>query len=696
MINPLKNILTPIEDLQRIRNIQLPAGLTFVQLVVTGPPGAGKSYYINTIHGWPNEGYLDLTRKGWWKDQTLTYRPREVHLGLPFHGTDEALTVFDKEWLEPDVPPVLEPERIAISPHSDSIFFTNWRKRYIFEFLIPPPEIIFDRRVARHSEGYFPVDENLTMEMVEQQVAVYREVALYLHRAKMQVYIREDIHQPPMRIVEKGKVNVPDWALTRPFDRPSLCTLAGWKWLILRHDPINWFTVTHEMQAIDQECCIAHDGKTFEMRLGQQRLLFHPEIPLGVKKKALVKNWVITTPEACATKKICGFARIKVGETVIIGRSNQTYNNIFHFPKSVAARHIAIHNKSGDLCITPLDDKRGVKIIRYEDRDFREQVETNRYKGMIKIREFFGGPIGILGSDEALALIRQVNSILEHEPLREYDKTHKVGGLIELPDHLTPVIVGDLHANVDNFLKILSENCLLNYLKARSSVLIILGDGVHSEIDGEMEQMDTSVLIMDLIMKLKCAFPQNVFYLRGNHDSFSPDISKNGISQGVLLRQCLLKTRGQGYIDEMIRFYDLLAYVAKSNAFVCCHGGPPMKKITREKLINIDSHPKIGRSILTSRVKRANSLSGYTKSDIKRFRKGLGLSKNTPVIVGHTPLDPFGSIWQNVGDINEHHIIYSGHEKGPSLFIRVQTKMIPLRYPAEPLQKIINKIKVEK
>lgn len=693
MINPLKNILAPIEGLQSIRGVQLPAGLKFVQLVVTGPPGAGKSYYINSIHGWPNEGYLDLTRKGWWKDQTLTYRPREVHLGLPFCGIEEPLTVFDKEWIEHRDTPVLDFDRITIPPQSNSQLLTNWRDRYIFEFLIPEPEIIFARRQARHSEGYFPVDDDLTLEMVEKQVAVYREVALYLHRAQMRVYVREDINKPPMRIVEQGDVNVPDWVQTKSFDRPSLSTFAGWKWLILRHDPINWFTVTKNVQMIRNECCIAHDGKTFEMRLGAQRLLFHPEIPLGVKKKAIIKNWLITTPEACNTRQICGFARLKVGDTVIIGTSNETYNNLFQFTNDVASKHLTVHNKNGDLCITPLDENRPVGIVRYEDLDIREQVETNRFRGMLKLRQIFGGPIGLLTEDESLSLIRQVNSILENESFRERNASGKIGGLIELSDHLTPVIVGDLHANVNNFLKILSENCLLSYLQANSSVLIILGDAVHSEIEDEMEQMETSVLIMDLIMKLKLYFPENVFYLRGNHDTFSPDISKNGISQAALMYDYLLKLRGKEYVDEMSRFHELLAYVAKSDSYVCCHGGPSSKKVTREKIINIENHPKIRRSILTSRIKRANSLSGYTKSDVKQFRKGLTLPKNAPFIVGHTPLDPFNSIWQNVGDIPEHHIVYSGHVNGPSLFIRVGGKMIPLRYPAEPLLKIINKVK---
>jgi len=109
MVDPLKKILKPIKGLQNIRGIELPIGLEFLQLVVTGPPGAGKSHYIEQIHGWPNEGYLDLTQKNWWKDKSLLYRPREVHLGLPFKNHNEALAVFDQEWLEPDPPPLFLP-----------------------------------------------------------------------------------------------------------------------------------------------------------------------------------------------------------------------------------------------------------------------------------------------------------------------------------------------------------------------------------------------------------------------------------------------------------------------------------------------------------------------------------------------------------------------------------------------------------
>lgn len=55
----------PIESLQHFRGIDFPADLRFGQILVTGPPGAGKSTLIVRLGGWSEEGYLDLGRKHW-------------------------------------------------------------------------------------------------------------------------------------------------------------------------------------------------------------------------------------------------------------------------------------------------------------------------------------------------------------------------------------------------------------------------------------------------------------------------------------------------------------------------------------------------------------------------------------------------------------------------------------------------------
>ena len=94
---------------------------------------------------------------------------------------------------------------------------------------------------------------------------------------------------------------------------------------------------------------------------------------------------------------------------------------------------------------------------------------------------------------------------------------------------------------------ILSHNGFLDALERGEACMVILGDAVHSERDGELDQMDDSMLMMDLIFRLKLRFPEHLFFIRGNHDSFAEEISKGGIPQGMFWRRSLKKARGKEY-----------------------------------------------------------------------------------------------------------------------------------------------------
>ena len=50
-------------------------------------------------------------------------------------------------------------------------------------------------------------------------------------------------------------------------------------------------------------------------------------------------------------------------------------------------------------------------------------------------------------------------------------------------------------------------------------------------------------------------------------------------------------------------------------------------------------------------------------------------------------------MWLNVGEIKNHHIIYSGRLDGPTLFAEINNDMVPLSYPTEPLTNIIGKMR---
>lgn len=694
MADPLKNILEPIKDLQKIRGVSLPIGLEFLQLVVTGPPGAGKTFYIEQIGGWPNEGYLDLTQKGWWKNQSLVFRPREVHLGLPFSGFKEALTVFDKEWLGSTPPLELELARIKLPPVKNRFYQTDWRARYIFEFLIPGPSKIFKQRLSRQDQGYFPGDENLSLDTVRKQVDVYRETALYLHRAGINVFIRKGLDKPPMRIAEKAVTNVPTWTIGNPPRRPSLKSLSGWEYLVRQKYPIRWIALNSTLQDLKTASRVAHDGRSFELLIGSIKLRFQPEIALGVKRRTAQKNWIINTLQGCSTRSINGFMRICTGETIVIGHANQPYAELFKFDDSVANRHLTITNRRGDLILNPLTLEKKTQIVRLDDFDYRRSLEKGRYKALLGIRNIYGQEITPLPAYKALEVIRKVNELLKDEPFRQKNKAGLPGGLVELPNKITPVIVGDLHARVDNLLKILSENCLLDCLRMKTATMILLGDTVHSEVVGEMDSFETSMLMTDLLVMLKLRFPKNLFYLRGNHESFSPDIQKNGILQGELFKDALLKYRGGDYVAELQKFYDLLPYTICAEHFLACHAGPPRWKTNRDELIEIASNEKLASELTNNRLSTPNKPAGYTKGDVKKFRKSLGLSARAEFFVGHTPMDPFGSYWINAGGIKKHHIIYSAQTEGASLIIRTKDNYMPISFPAEPLTDLINKVKL--
>ncbi|MBF0446954.1 MAG: serine/threonine protein phosphatase [Magnetococcales bacterium] len=176
---------------KEVKGVRFPEQLGLSHLVVTGPPGVGKSTLMTKIGGWPQEGYVDLSLDRWWRSPALSYRPREVHMGFPFVGVPGGLAVFDQEWLDNYKSLVLDLERIKIPPAQNWFLSPDWKSRFVFEFILPPPESLLKMRQERARRGTHLVDRELTVEHIRYQIAVYWAVAQHLHRSGLRIYVRE-------------------------------------------------------------------------------------------------------------------------------------------------------------------------------------------------------------------------------------------------------------------------------------------------------------------------------------------------------------------------------------------------------------------------------------------------------------------------------------------------------------------------
>jgi hypothetical protein len=305
------------------------------------------------------------------------------------------------------------------------------------------------------------------------------------------------------------------------------------------------------------------DGMPIEITLGlnDKKLHLYPETRLNERGQATRQgsNFIIVDPLA-HPGQIGGFLRLTRRAGCLWGRGMSSSRRYSTTRLAVDEEHLVVIHGRDALVFRNLSDA-GAAI----GPAFREArwIPENRFR---RLREIFGGPIELLPKDEALQLIEEVNRLLQQE-LSSEDDRGMPGGLLMLPRKLTPILVADLHAQIDNLLTVLSQNAFLDALEEGTAALVILGDAVHSEVDGQLREMERSMLLMDLIFRLKLRFPEQVFYVRGNHDSFSEDIAKDGIPQGLLWAKELSRSTGHGLSEGHGEFYRLLPYVVASPDF---------------------------------------------------------------------------------------------------------------------------------
>ncbi|MEA3291231.1 MAG: metallophosphoesterase [Pseudomonadota bacterium] len=425
-----------------------------------------------------------------------------------------------------------------------------------------------------------------------------------------------------------------------------------------------------------------------EVELGKERLYIQKDLRRGDTGDADTSDLIIFNPDRYFSG--IGYAlRLESGHSLQISHKHEDQIHLFSVPREAFRRHFQVDHEGDSLVFRDPISELGTYITVLEHPVRDSILIKQRQLAMSRLLEIFGGDVDLLPPKRAMKTIRRVNELLLEEPYRRLDQSGNVGGIIELPAEPTPVIVGDLHANTDNLLNVLVEGGLLQSLEDKTAVLLFLGDLIHPDFE-PFDYMDSSVLIMDLLFLLKLHFPENVFILHGNHESFSPELSKRGVPQALLLQKRLTELRGEAYCTQMEQFYERSPVLAVSRDFVACHAGPARAKTSLDDIVNIRQHPDLAHDLTWNRIKRAATPSGYAAGDVRRFRKSLGIDSDTPFLVGHYPYANDGTLWLEVGGIKNHHIVYSAKPDQIGLFTRIDGVMVPRVLPVEPLLEILD------
>jgi hypothetical protein len=202
-------ILEEITETKVEGNIPFPRDLNPQQLIITGPPGSGKTTILNAIKGWPEEGYVDTSANDWWKSPSMANRPRELHFGVPFIGFEKAVPVYDVDSLDDSSYLEIDFLRVRLPPPKGTLLSGNFRKKIVVEFILLPPKTLYELRKKRSEKGTHHVDENLTLNQVTEESEFYNALALYFHQSGMKVYVRDRLGGPPMRIKDESTQDDP-------------------------------------------------------------------------------------------------------------------------------------------------------------------------------------------------------------------------------------------------------------------------------------------------------------------------------------------------------------------------------------------------------------------------------------------------------------------------------------------------------
>jgi GNAT superfamily N-acetyltransferase/anti-sigma regulatory factor (Ser/Thr protein kinase) len=268
--------------------------------------------------------------------------------------------------------------------------------------------------------------------------------------------------------------------------------------------------------------------------------------------------------------------------------------------------------------------------------------------------------------------------------------------LRRIPPDMEVIIVGDLHARVDNLGNILEHadpgtgKSVYEKVRDGEAVLILLGDVVNNDppdteniaaIAERLSSMEESVDMIKKVMDLKISHPDSVYYVLGNHDDPFSMCNRGGIDQSRIYRDTIRSRYGERYLYLYNDLIQASPVMVIAEGLVATHAAP-IRRLSLENIINADKDSDEihfgmwGRheshfgdlvdisedsSPLRQLLYQSRREQSYDSRDVVEFLDRVG-QKDGVFIVGHTPdLIPEGDFHAEIED--RHHIIYAARDK---------------------------------
>ena len=205
------------------------------------------------------------------------------------------------------------------------------------------------------------------------------------------------------------------------------------------------------------------------------------------------------------------------------------------------------------------------------------------------------------------ALVEAARTAMEAtDPLvRPRDRKGFAGGFVRLSGPVPTIIVPDLHARREFLLNVVryrysGETTVLEGLATGAVRVVCVGDAFHSEqrcrfrwlaayeeyragiLDGPSltAEVADSMGLMEMIMECIFAFPENFFFLKGNHENIL-NTDKNGnhpfrkyAEEGEMFYRFFLSRFGKAFTTRYARFENTFPLCVVGDRYMVSHAEP--------------------------------------------------------------------------------------------------------------------------